>query len=222
MTGPRVTSGVTVCERRERRTDRRYSAIQQLALEHNVGPLRQDFKYRSDHDEDRAGACVQGSHAWSGGWILNYIWQSRRHEGWMIPARSRPKEASKTGRAGIYSTAAAVSRCCMAKSTKVRINYYPPRGDNKAGWDHHRYFCGSNYRCRSTWHFCAATRFCGAHRLGPGSVYGFGAARWHAWMEVQEGSSFYFKSPMTAPGLYPAHDCSQLMMIELEQYPGAG
>jgi myo-inositol-1-phosphate synthase len=88
---------------------------------------------------------------------------------------------------------------------KVRINYYPPRGDNKEGWDNIDIFgwlgrpmqIKIDFLCRDSILaapivldlvlFLDLAKRCGMHG-------------------IQEWLSFYFKSPMSAPGLYPEHD----------------
>jgi myo-inositol-1-phosphate synthase len=91
---------------------------------------------------------------------------------------------------------------------KVRINYYPPRGDNKEGWDNIDIFGWLGYPmqikvdflCRDS--ILAApivldlVLFLDLAKRSP-ELRGIG---------IQEWLSFYFKSPMTPPGLYPEHD----------------
>jgi len=58
-------------------------------------------------------------------------WASRRAKCWLITALQDQRRI-KNWRAGIYSTAAAVkSDVYASRFTRFRINYYPPRGDNK-------------------------------------------------------------------------------------------
>ena len=97
---------------------------------------------------------------------------------------------------------------------KVRINYYPPRGDNKEGWDNIDIFgwlgrpmqIKINFLCRDSILaapivldlvlFLDLAVRCGMHG-------------------IQEWLSFYFKSPMFAPGLYAEHDLFiQLMKLK--------
>jgi len=102
-------------------------------------------------------------------------------------------------------------------SHKVRINYYPPRGDNKEGWDNIDIFGWLGYPmqikvdflCRDS--ILAApivldlVLFLDLARRTP-ELRGIG---------IQEWLSFYFKSPMSAPGLYPEHDLFiQLMKLK--------
>ena len=88
---------------------------------------------------------------------------------------------------------------------KVRINYYPPRGDNKEGWDNIDITGWMGYPMQIKVDFLCRDSILAApivldlalfldlaHRAGMGGI--------------QEWLSFYFKSPQTAPGLYPEHD----------------
>ena len=96
----------------------------------------------------------------------------------------------------------------------VRINYYPPRRDNKEGWDNIDLVGWLGYRCSSRSISSAATassprRSCSTSRC---SWISRSASGCHG---IQEWLSFYFKSPMHAPGLYPEHDLFiQLMKLK--------
>ncbi len=97
---------------------------------------------------------------------------------------------------------------------KVRINYYPPRGDNKEGWDNIDLFGWMGYPMQIKIDFLCRDSVLAApivldlallldlsHRCGMSGT--------------QEWLSFYFKSPMTAPDLYPEHDLFiQLMKLK--------
>jgi myo-inositol-1-phosphate synthase len=96
----------------------------------------------------------------------------------------------------------------------VRINYYPPRGDNKEGWDNIDIFGWMGYPMQIKIDFLCRDSILAApivldlallmdlsHRAG---MHG-----------IQEWLSFYFKTPMHAQGLYPEHDLFiQLMKLK--------
>ena len=97
---------------------------------------------------------------------------------------------------------------------KVRINYYPPRGDNKEGWDNIDIFGWLGYPMQIKVDFLCRDSILAAPlaldivlfldlAARTGELKGIG---------IQEWMSFYFKSPMTAPGLYPEHDLFIQMM----------
>ena len=91
---------------------------------------------------------------------------------------------------------------------KVRINYYPPRGDNKEGWDNIDIFGWLGYPMQIKVDFlCRDSILAAPHRARPGAVPRPGEAlAGLRGIGIQEWLSFYFKSPMTRRGLYPEHD----------------
>jgi myo-inositol-1-phosphate synthase len=87
----------------------------------------------------------------------------------------------------------------------VRINYYPPRGDNKEGWDNIDIFGWLGYPMQIKVNFLCRDSILAAPIVLDLALFMDLAAR--ADMHgIQEWLSFYFKSPMTPPGLYPEHD----------------
>jgi myo-inositol-1-phosphate synthase len=96
----------------------------------------------------------------------------------------------------------------------VRINYYPPRGDNKEGWDNIDIFGWLNYKMQLKVNFLCRDSILAAPIVLDVALFLDLAKR--AGMEgIQEWLSFYFKSPMHAPGLYPEHDLFiQLMKLK--------
>lgn len=88
---------------------------------------------------------------------------------------------------------------------KVRINYYPPRGDNKEGWDNIDITGWLGYPMQIKVDFLCRDSILAAPIVLDLALFMDLAAR--AGMKgIQEWLSFYFKSPQTAPGLYPEHD----------------
>ncbi len=96
----------------------------------------------------------------------------------------------------------------------VRINYYPPRGDNKEGWDNIDIFGWLGYPMQIKVDFLCRDSILAAPIVLDLALFSDLAGR--AGMSgIQEWLSFYFKSPMTAPGLYPEHDLFiQLMKLK--------
>ena len=91
---------------------------------------------------------------------------------------------------------------------KVRINYYPPRGDNKVGWDNIDIFGWLGYPMQIKVDFLCRDSILAAPIVLDLVLFLDLAKRSSALrgIGIQEWLSFYFKSPMTAPGLYPEHD----------------
>jgi len=100
---------------------------------------------------------------------------------------------------------------------KVRINYYPPRGDNKEGWDNIDIFGWLGYPMQIKVDFLCRDSILAAP-IVLDLVLFLDLAKRSSELRgigIQEWLSFYFKSPMTAPGLYPEHDLFiQLMKLK--------
>jgi myo-inositol-1-phosphate synthase len=99
----------------------------------------------------------------------------------------------------------------------VRINYYPPRGDNKEGWDNIDIFGWLGYPMQIKVDFLCRDSILAAP-IVLDLVLFLDLAQRSAELRdigIQEWLSFYFKSPMTVPGLYPEHDLFiQLMKLK--------
>jgi myo-inositol-1-phosphate synthase len=96
----------------------------------------------------------------------------------------------------------------------VRINYYPPRGDNKEGWDNIDLFGWLGYPMQLKINFLCRDSILAAPIILD-TVLFLDLAQRAGLTGIQEWLSFYFKSPMHAPGLYPEHDLFiQLMKLK--------
>lgn len=96
----------------------------------------------------------------------------------------------------------------------VRINYYPPRGDNKEGWDNIDLVGWLGYDMQLKINFLCRDSILAAP-LVLDLVLFLDLAKRAGLSGVQEWLSFYFKSPQHAPGLYPEHDLFiQLMKLK--------
>ena len=96
----------------------------------------------------------------------------------------------------------------------VRINYYPPRGDDKEGWDNIDIFGWLGYPMQIKIDFLCRDSILAAP-LVLDLVLFMDLAQRAGMRGIQEWLSFYFKAPMTAPGLYPEHDLFiQLMKLK--------
>ncbi len=96
----------------------------------------------------------------------------------------------------------------------VRINYYPPRGDAKEGWDNIDIFGWLGYPMQIKIDFLCRDSILAAP-LVLDLVLFLDLAQRAGMKGIQEWLSFYFKAPMTAPGLYPEHDIFiQLMKLK--------
>lgn len=96
----------------------------------------------------------------------------------------------------------------------VRINYYPPRGDNKEGWDNIDIFGWLGYKMQIKIDFLCRDSILAAPLVLDLALF-MDLAQRAGMRGIQEWLSFYFKAPQTAPGLYPEHDIFiQLMKLK--------
>ena len=96
----------------------------------------------------------------------------------------------------------------------VRINYYPPRGDNKEGWDNIALVGWLDYPMQLKINFLCRDSILAAP-IVLDLVMFLDLAKRAGLSGVQEWLSFYFKSPIHAPNLYPEHDLFiQLMKLK--------
>jgi myo-inositol-1-phosphate synthase len=96
----------------------------------------------------------------------------------------------------------------------VRINYYPPRGDNKEGWDNIDIFGWMGYPMQLKINFLCRDSILAAPIVLDVALF-MDLARRAGMSGIQEWLSFYFKSPMHAPSVYPEHDLFiQLMKLK--------
>ena len=148
------------------------------------------------------------------GWFSTNILGNRDGEVLDDPGSFKTKEESKLGvldyilQPGLYPD--------LYKDIfhKVRINYYPPRGDNKEGWDNIDIFGWLGYPMQIKVDFLCRDSILAAP-LALDLVLFLDLARRSPELRnigIQEWLSFYFKSPQSAPGLYPEHDLFIQMM----------
>ena len=96
----------------------------------------------------------------------------------------------------------------------VRINYYPPRGDNKEGWDNIDIFGWLGYPMQLKINFLCRDSILAAPIVLDSALF-LDLAKRANMSGIQEWLSFYYKSPMHAAGLYPEHDLFiQLMKLK--------
>ena len=96
----------------------------------------------------------------------------------------------------------------------VRINYYPPRGDNKEGWDNIDLVGWLGYKMQLKINFLCRDSILAAPIVLDLALF-LDLSKRAGMSGIQEWLSFYFKSPMHAPGLYPEHDLFiQLMKLK--------
>ena len=139
------------------------------------------------------------------GWFSTNILGNRDGEVLDDPDNFKTKEVSKLG---VLETILQPEKSPDLYGNlyhKVRIEYYPPRGDAKEGWDNIDIFGWLGYPMQIKVDFLCRDSILAAPIVLDLALY-LDLAQRADFRGTQEWLSFYFKSPMTAPGLYPEHD----------------
>ena len=148
------------------------------------------------------------------GWYSTNILGNRDGEVLDDPENFKIERGLKTLGARTYLPARGLSRPLRDFSHVVRINYYPPRGDNKEGWDNIDIFGWLGYKMQIKIDFLCRDSILAAPLALDLALF-MDLAQRAGMKGVQEWLSFYFKAPQTAPGLYPEHDLFiQLMKLK--------
>ncbi len=142
------------------------------------------------------------------GWYSTNILGNRDGEVLDDPASFKTKEESKLGVLEHILQPNLYPELYQNIFHKVRINYYPPRGDNKEGWDNIDIFGWLGYPMQIKVDFLCRDSILAAPIVLDLVLFLDLAQRSSELrgLGIQEWLSFYFKSPMTVPGLYPEHD----------------
>ena len=139
------------------------------------------------------------------GWFSTNILGNRDGEVLDDPASFRSKEISKLGVIDTILRPDLYPELYGDLYHKVRINYYPPRGDNKESWDNIDIFGWMDYPMQVKVNFLCRDSILAAPVVLDLILFTDLAAR--AGMHgIQEWLSFYWKSPMVREGLYPEND----------------
>ena len=139
------------------------------------------------------------------GWYSTNILGNRDGEVLDDPESFKTKEESKLGVLEYILQPKMYPELYGNLYHKVRINYYPPRGDNKEGWDNIDIFGWCGYPMQIKVDFLCRDSILAAPLVLDLALF-FDLAQRAGMSGVQEWLSFYFKSPQVAPGLYPEHD----------------
>jgi myo-inositol-1-phosphate synthase len=148
------------------------------------------------------------------GWYSTNILGNRDGEVLDDPGSFKTKEESKLSVLEYILQPEVYPRLYSDFSHVVRINYYPPRGDNKEGWDNIDIFGWLGYPMQIKIDFLCRDSILAAPIVLDLALF-LDLAQRTGMKGIQEWLSFYFKSPQTAPGLYPEHDIFiQLMKLK--------
>ena len=180
-------------------------AMIQLAKQKNVPICGKDFKTGQTMMKTVLAPAFKARMLGVSGWFSTNILGNRDGEVLDEPMSFKSKEVSKLGVLEYILQPQLYPDLYRDFYHKVRINYYPPRGDNKEGWDNIDIFGWLGYPMQIKLNFLCRDSILAAPLVLDLALFMDLAAR--AGMSgIQEWLSFYFKSPMVAEGLYPEHD----------------
>ena len=180
-------------------------AIQELAEREGVAICGKDFKTGQTMIKTVFAPMLKARMLGLAGWYSTNILGNRDGEVLDDPESFKTKEESKLGvlehvlQPGMYPD------LYGEVYHKVRINYYPPRGDNKEGWDNIDIFGWLGYPMQIKIDFLCRDSILAAPLVLDLALF-LDLAQRSEMAGIQEWLSFYFKSPLAGPGLTPEHD----------------
>lgn len=189
-------------------------ALTKLAEENNVPICGKDFKTGQTLMKTILAPGLKSRLLGLEGWYSTNILGNRDGEVLDDPENFKTKEESKLSVLEHILQPEVYPDLYDGFSHVVRINYYPPRGDNKEGWDNIDIFGWLGYKMQIKVDFLCRDSILAAPLVLDLALF-MDLAQRAGMRGVQEWLSFYFKAPQTAPGLYPEHDIFiQLMKLK--------
>ncbi len=189
-------------------------ALMELANQNNVPVCGKDFKTGQTLMKTILAPGLKSRMLGLHGWYSTNILGNRDGEVLDDPESFKTKEESKLSVLEYILQPEVYPQLYKDFSHVVRINYYPPRGDNKEGWDNIDIFGWLGYPMQIKIDFLCRDSILAAPIVLDLALF-LDLAQRCGMKGTQEWLSFYFKSPMTAPGLYPEHDIFiQLMKLK--------
>lgn len=189
-------------------------AMWALAAETNAPIAGKDFKTGQTWMKTIIAPGIKARLLGLNGWYSTNILGNRDGEVLDDPESFRTKEESKLSVLEYILQPQLYPQLYHDFTHVVRINYYPPRGDNKEGWDNIDIVGWLGYPMQIKINFLCRDSILAAP-IVLDLVLFLDLAQRCGMKGIQEWLSFYFKSPMTAPGLYPEHDLFiQLMKLK--------
>ncbi len=182
--------------------------MQELSKRNNAPICGKDFKTGQTLLKTVLAPAFKARMLGVSGWYSTNILGNRDGEVLDDPESFKTKEESKLGVLDFILQPDLYPDLYKDIYHKVRINYYPPRGDNKEGWDNIDIFGWLGYPMQIKVDFLCRDSILAAPIALDLVLFMDLASRTPELrgLGIQEWLSFYFKSPMTAEGLYPEHD----------------
>jgi myo-inositol-1-phosphate synthase len=189
-------------------------ALTKLAIDNGVPICGKDFKTGQTLMKTILAPGLKSRMLGLSGWFSTNILGNRDGEVLDDPESFKTKEESKLSVLDQIFQPELYPDLYGDFHHKVRIHYYPPRGDNKEGWDNIDIFGWLGYPMQIKINFLCRDSILAAP-LVLDIVLLMDLAQRAGMRGVQEWLSFYFKAPMHAPEIYPEHDIFiQLMKLK--------
>ncbi len=189
-------------------------ALVELAREREVPHCGKDFKTGQTFMKTLIAPGLKARMLGVRGWFSTNILGNRDGEVLEDPGSFKSKEKTKLSVLDYILQPDLYPDLYKDICHEVRINYYPPRGDAKEGWDNIDIFGWLGYPMQIKLNFLCRDSILAAP-LALDLVLFLDLAQRAGMKGIQEWLSFYFKAPMTAEGLYPEHDIFiQLMKLK--------
>ncbi len=189
-------------------------ALDELAKKHKVPICGKDFKTGQTLMKTILAPGLKSRLIGVSGWFSTNILGNRDGEVLDDPYSFKTKEASKLSVLEYIFQPDLYPELYSDYYHKVRINYYPPRGDEKEAWDNIDIFGWLNYPMQIKVNFLCRDSILAAP-IVLDLVLFLDLAHRAGMSGIQEWLSFYFKSPMVGKQLYPEHDIFiQLMKLK--------
>jgi myo-inositol-1-phosphate synthase len=189
-------------------------ALTKLADDLNVPICGKDFKTGQTLMKTILAPGLKSRMLGLEGWYSTNILGNRDGEVLDDPENFKTKEESKLSVLEHILQPEVYPDLYKGFSHVVRINYYPPRGDNKEGWDSIDIFGWLGYKMQIKVDFLCRDSILAAPLALDLALF-MDLAQRSGLKGIQEWLSFYFKAPQSAPELYPEHDIFiQLMKLK--------
>jgi myo-inositol-1-phosphate synthase len=189
-------------------------AMQDLAVKHHVPICGKDFKTGQTFMKTVLAPAFKARLLGMNGWFSANILGNRDGEVPDDPEAFKTKEESKLSVLDHILQPEVYPDLYGHVDHRVRISYYPPRGDNKEGWDNIDIFGWLGYPMQIKVNFLCRDSILAAPIVLDLTLF-LDLAHRANMRGIQEWLSFYFKSPMAAPGLHAEHDLFiQLMKLK--------
>ena len=182
-----------------------FPAMYSLASKEGVPIAGKDFKTGQTLMKTILAPGFKARRIGIDGWFSTNILGNRDGEVLDDPESFKTKEVSKLGVLEEILEPEKYPELYGDLYHKVRINYYPPRGDNKEGWDNIDIKGWLGYPMQIKVDFLCRDSILAAPIVLDLALF-LDLAKRSGMHGIQEWLSFYFKSPMCKPDLYPMHD----------------